>query len=399
MRDLLLEKEPNDYDVATNATPDQVRDLFGRRRTLAVGESFGVVIVLGPKGSGLNVEVATFRSETGYHDGRRPTDVVFSTPEMDAQRRDFTINGMFFDPLSKTVHDFVGGKEDLQRKLVRAIGVPRDRMTEDKLRLLRAVRFAAVLSFDLDSETAAAVQEMAHQVIIVSAERIAQELRKMLAHPNRARAMRLLEGLRLLEVIFPEVHEQTVHISEESWLNRLHVLQRLEEASFELAMAALLRDVPCPAGRRDRSNEEPGTVLAVCRRLKLSNEETDSIVWLAQHRDRVSRLADAMPSEWKPVAAEPLFSDLFRCERLEAELAGEQLEPFDRLAELLRPLSPEDLNPPELLTGQDLIALGHTPGRQFKEWLKQIRDAQLNGEIVSKEEAIAKVRDMAHDPS
>ena len=187
----MLDRVPNDYDVATDARPQQVRDLFGHRRTLAVGEHFGVIIVVGPQRSAGQVEVATFRNDGQYVDGRRPESVEFSSPEEDARRRDFTINGMFFDPVERQVLDFVGGQEDLERGLIRAIGAPRHRMQEDKLRLLRAVRFASTLEFELEAETADAIREMAAEISVVSAARIAQELRKMLAHSNRDTALAL----------------------------------------------------------------------------------------------------------------------------------------------------------------------------------------------------------------
>ncbi|MGH7200793.1 MAG: CCA tRNA nucleotidyltransferase, partial [Planctomycetaceae bacterium] len=177
VRDLLLGREPQDYDVATDAVPETVRDLFGRRRTLAVGASFGVIIVRGPQSE---VEVATFRTDLGYSDGRRPDAVAFSTPQEDAQRRDFTINGMFYDPIAERIIDYVGGEEDLKRRIIRAIGRPEDRMAEDKLRMLRAVRFAARFDFAIDPATLTAIQQQARELVIVSAERIAAEMRHIL---------------------------------------------------------------------------------------------------------------------------------------------------------------------------------------------------------------------------
>ena len=195
---------PQDYDVATDGRPEAVRELFGRRRTLAVGASFGVIVVVGSKKSG-NIEVATFRTEGPYADGRRPEHVVFSTPEEDAQRRDFTINGMFYDPVAEKVYDYVGGEKDLAAGIVRAIGNPSDRMSEDKLRLLRAVRFAATLEFALEAATADAVRAQAREIRVVSAERITQELRKMLVDLHRRRAMELARQLELLAEIVPEL--------------------------------------------------------------------------------------------------------------------------------------------------------------------------------------------------
>ena len=202
VRDQLVGKAPKDYDVATNATPEQVRELFGKKRTLAIGESFGVITVLGPK-SADPIEVATFRRDTGYSDGRRPDAVEFTDAREDAIRRDFTINGMFFDPIKQEVIDYVGGQEDLQRRVVRAIGDPHERIAEDKLRMLRAIRFAAVFDFELHHDTLLAVQQHVQDIKVVSGERIGAELRRMFNHSNRAVAVRLLSQSKLLPEILP----------------------------------------------------------------------------------------------------------------------------------------------------------------------------------------------------
>jgi poly(A) polymerase len=394
VRDLLRGELPNDYDVATTATPDEVRQTFGPKRTLAVGESFGVIIVLGPKGSGLSLEIATFRREGEYADGRRPDRVEYCTPEEDARRRDFTINGMFYDPLTQSVHDFVGGQADLQAKLVRAIGDPRDRMGEDKLRMLRAVRFASMLDFQLDEPTAFAVADMASQVVIVSAERIAQELRKMLAHPRRARAVRLCAELKLLDVVLPEVQTFTRHVSEERWQQILKLLEDLGAAEFAVALAALLRDVPSPETRRDRSPQERDTVLAICRRLKLSNDETDRVCWLTAQRGSLAELPRQSLASIKRMATQPGFGDLLQLERTAAQVEGREAAPYVWLDEFLLNNLPADLNPPELVTGRDLIDLGYAAGPNFKDWLTAVRDAQLNGEISNRDEALELVRQL-----
>src|SRR5690606_34637150 len=207
VRDLMLGRAPQDYDVATNARPEQVREVFGRRRTHAVGESFGVILVLESGRKGRQVEVATFRTEGVYSDGRRPDSVEFCTPEEDARRRDFTINGMFFDPLHERVLDYVGGEADLGQGIVRAIGDAHDRMSEDKLRMLRAVRFTATFDFHLDETTAAAIRSMAGEIRVVSWERITQELQKMLVDQHRERAIRLCHDLGLLGIILPELRD------------------------------------------------------------------------------------------------------------------------------------------------------------------------------------------------
>ncbi len=259
VRDQLLGNEPKDYDVATDATPDQVIAAFPNRKTLAIGAAFGVIAVVGPRSAGM-VEVATFRRDLAYSDGRRPDCVEFCSPEEDAQRRDFTINGMFYDPLEERVHDYVGGQADLQRGLIRAIGEPRERFTEDKLRLLRAVRFTARFEFKLDEETQAAIQELAPQLRSVSVERISEELRKMLVVPRRAGGVRLLRETNLLQVIFPEWEDLLFRdLSLETdrfgqvWDSMLAELEGLDQPSFPLALAVLLAPLPAllPGGKND----------------------------------------------------------------------------------------------------------------------------------------------------
>src|SRR5437762_3715435 len=203
VRDQLMGQLPKDYDVATDAVPDRVREVFGKRRTLPIGASFGVITVLGPEAAG-QIDVATFRRDATYSDGRHPDAVSFSDAEHDAQRRDFTINGLFFDPLEDRVIDYVGGQDDLARRVIRAIGDPLARIAEDKLRMLRAVRFAARFDFAIDDKTLAAIKQQARELVIVSAERIAAELRLILTHPNRARGMELLADTGLLEIVLPE---------------------------------------------------------------------------------------------------------------------------------------------------------------------------------------------------
>ena len=310
VRDHLLGKTPKDYDVATNATPDQVRKVFKARKTLDVGASFGVIIVVGSKKAG-QVEVATFRSDGSYSDGRRPDSVIFSSPEEDARRRDFTINGMFFDPLEHKVLDFVGGEHDLGQGYVRAIGDPHERMREDKLRLLRAVRFTAHLEFGLARATKAAVTEMASEIHVVSAERIAAELRRMLIDQHRHVAIELADDVGLLREILPEVTVLRSEIgnddSKETQLPtdtrrpkavvaislspQLTALRLLQDPSFELAFAVLLLGV---------SNVE-----AICRRLKLSNDELDKTAWLVRQQDALREPDKLSLAQLKRLLAHP----------------------------------------------------------------------------------------------
>lgn len=373
VRDFLLGRPAKDFDIATDARPEAVQALFGKRKTLAVGAAFGVIVVIGPKGQG-HVEVATFRSDGAYIDGRRPDSVSFSSPEADAQRRDFTINGMFYDPLAGQLHDFVGGERDLSQRLIRAIGVPQERMREDKLRLLRAVRFAATLEFDLDAETAAAVRELASELRVVSVERIADELRKMLRDRHRRRAMELCDAVNLLTQMFPELDTQP--LAAEQWKQ----LTLLGEAPFELGLATLLQELP------------PATVADICRRLKLANAESELVIWLVtnQHQWRGARgfsLAELKRKLSHPheaaarqfsraalLAAEADLSDLLFCEEYR------QRTPLD------------EINPPPLVTGNELIQLGFAPGPSFKHLLERLRDAQLNGDVRTREEALAQAQ-------
>lgn len=381
VRDLLMGRVAQDYDVATNATPEQVRDLLGRRRTLSVGHSFGVIIALPPDRTARQVEVATFRSEGVYLDGRRPSHVQFSTPEVDAQRRDFTINGMFYDPIEEQVLDYVGGQIDLRRKLLRAIGVPHERMIEDKLRLLRAVRFAATLEFQIEDQTQSAVSQLACELNVVSAERISQELRKILTHRTRVRGVHLLNETGLRSVIFPEVSNESDVLLE-------HTLGHLpESASFELSLAVILHQLPAtPTEPRTASR---GSVWEVARRLKLSTEEMSAIAWLISHLDQWNDAARQTEAQLKRVLAHPRSAELrqlIRAVRLAQCLPLVEIDFVDRYA---TDHTAFEINPPELISGRDLIERGLVPGPEFKQLLDLIRDAQLNGEVTTREAALA----------
>ncbi|WP_437192959.1 CCA tRNA nucleotidyltransferase [Planctomicrobium sp. SH527] len=389
VRDFLRGVEPHDYDVATNARPEQVRELFGRNRTLAVGESFGVVIVLGPKGTGISVEVATFRQDGTYLDGRRPDHVEFCGPEDDAQRRDFTINGLFFNPLTETVHDYVGGQADLERKIIRAIGNPQDRMTEDKLRMLRAVRFTAILNFQLDEATAQAIQGMADQVTVVSAERIAQEFRKMLPHVHRALAVNLCSELGLMPYVMPEVYRCSIENRPDRWAEILQILRELITDDFTTVMAALLRDTQVLADKKNRGTIPAGTVSSACNRLKLSNQETTRICWLTSNKYALETLFEQPISALKRFASQSGFGELFHLERTAARVEGRSDEPYAWIEARLQEIPVEELDPPPLLTGDDLIRHGFKAGPRFKDLLDSVRDAQLNGQLHSTDDAIA----------
>ena len=381
VRDILLGLEPSDYDVATNATPEQAMNSLPYR-SLAIGVSFGVVRVRHPRRQGIEVEIATFRSDLAYIDGRRPTGVVYSSPELDAARRDFTINGMFMDPVGRRVIDYVGGRSDLDARLLRAIGDPTARFDEDKLRLLRAVRFAARFDLRIEPETLSAVKAMAGDVVVVSPERIAQELRRMLVHRNRAKAMSMAMDYGLLAAVLPPVSELRGSV----WDETVHVLDLLpEKPSFTLAFAALLHGVGGPSGGPDggRTSDELG------RRLKLSNVERERVSWLtAHHRDLVDapNLGDA---KLKRMLAEPGIDELLALHRAVALASTGDARHVDYCEDYRRREPSGPINPPPLLTGHDLVRHGLKPGVRFATLLEQVRDAQLDGRIKSRDEALA----------
>lgn len=411
VRDCLLGRAPKDYDVATNALPDQIRELFGRRRTLEIGVAFGVVAVIGPKKAGI-VEVTTFRHDAAYSDGRHPDAVSFTTARDDAQRRDFTINGLFYDPLetdeSCRVKDFVGGVNDLRSRVIRAIGDPRARFDEDKLRMLRAVRFAATFDFALDTGTRQAVTELANTLAVVSAERIAQEMRAMLVHPRRASAVRILCETGLLEVVLPELTPlvgQPIDAArpggEDRWQRTLNVLDRLDRQSFPLALAASLHAVGWESGE---STEGPGAVRAadavrrVSERWRLSNKDTEHAAWLAEHH-RSLLAADTMPwPRLQRFLITPGIDELLELHAAIASAAGHSTWHLDFCRQKLS-LPEAELNPPPLLTGDELKQHGVPPGKIYKTLLDRVRDAQLNRQVTTLEQALALVdRLRLHQP-
>jgi poly(A) polymerase len=405
VRDELLGLVPRDYDVATDATPDEVRRLF--RRTVAVGAAFGVVEVLGPRP--LKVQVATFRSDVSYSDGRRPDQVVFSSPREDAERRDFTINGMFFDPVEDRLIDYVGGRADLDARVLRAIGDPVKRFTEDKLRMLRGVRIATRFGLALDAATAAAARAMAGQITIVSAERIADELRKLLVDPRRAQGVALMDDLGLVRPILPELLPMKglpqgppgAPVGD-LWDHVLAVLARLgETASFPLAFAAILHDVgkPRTVARTAEKytfyhHEHVGRRIAseVCERLKLSNEERERVEWLVERHQYLADAPQMRPSRRNPVLIHPGIDELLRLHEADALASGHSLDHVAFCWELLAKRTAVDLNPPPLLTGDDLKAMGVQQGPIYKRLLDAVREAQLDGTIATKEQAIALVQ-------
>ena len=377
VRDQLLGLTPKDYDVATKATPEEVRALFGKKRTLAIGQSFGVITVLGPKCAGM-IEVATFRSDGEYSDGRRPDSVHFCSAEEDARRRDFTVNGLFYCPVEDRVIDFVGGREDMERKVVRAIGNPDARFGEDKLRMLRAVRFAATYGFTIDEQTLATIRRRYEEVTVVSAERIAAELRRMFSHRTRRAAVSLLRDSRLGEAVLPEVFAESKACSA-AFENALKMLGFLQDASFPLALATLLH------GFIDES-----VVELFGRRLKLSNDEIARVSWLLAYAESLDDAPRQPWSQIQPLLIHPGVEDLLELGRVRMRLEGRSAEALTFCRERLL-LAPDVLNPAPLIDGQDLISLGIAPGPIFAVLLQKARDAQLDGEIWTREEAMARI--------
>jgi len=417
VRDLILGRVPADYDVATSATPDEVMRLFPQ--TYAVGAQFGVVLVPirrdGPEGERDNysVEVATFRSDGAYSDGRHPDQVQFSKEaRLDVQRRDFTINGLLLDPVGPEVLDFVGGRDDLERGIIRTIGNPHQRFTEDKLRLLRAVRFAARFGYAIEEKTLAAIRELAPQIHQVSRERIRDEILKMLTEGRARQAFELLDQTNLLEQVLPEVKKMQgveqppqFHPEGDVWVHTLMLLEGLPpNCSRTLALGALLHDVGKPPTFRraaDRirfdQHDEVGTTMAaeICRRFRLSNEETDQVCTLVANHMRFANITRMKDSTLKRFFRLPRFEEHLELHRLDCMGSHRGLDLYNFAQEKLRSLPPEQIRPVPLITGDDLIAAGYQPGRQFKAWLTAVEDAQLEGSIGTKEEALALVRHKA----
>jgi poly(A) polymerase len=389
VRDLLLGLTPKDFDVATDAPPERVRDLF--RNTQAVGAAFGVILVR--QGQSV-VEVATFRSDGKYLDGRRPSEVHFTTAAEDAQRRDFTINGLFLDPIADKVIDHVGGQEDLKAKRLRAIGSPVARFEEDSLRLLRAVRLSARLNFEIEAATAEAVRTHASQLRRVSPERIAEELRMMLTPTTRAAAWELLWKLDLTPELFRFLHVETVRKPDPS----MYLFARVapgEGIPFgpALAAAAICYQLQLTAPSVDaRELFQPARMTAAVgalrKSLKLSNEETDAMrLTLA---GITPLLADPEPTvaKMKRFLAGPQAS-WSRALLQALDEAGYLRDRFHWLAERLSDLEKEDVAPPPLLDGEMLTAAGLSPGPIFRKLLDAVYDAQLEHRVKNKEEALA----------
>jgi poly(A) polymerase len=419
VRDLLLNREPADYDVATSATPDEVIHLFPQ--TFAVGAQFGVVLVPVRRNSAEGerdnyvIEVATFRSDGAYSDGRHPDEVQFSKDaRVDVQRRDFTINGLLLDPDTREVLDYVGGREDLKQGIIRTIGQAHQRFAEDKLRMLRAVRFAARFGYSIDEQTFAAIRELAPQIHQVSRERVRDEILKMLTEGHARRAFELLDQTHLLEQVLPEIKKMQgvqqppqYHPEGDVWIHTLMLLEGLPAGCPKtLALGALLHDVGKPPTFRvapDRirfdSHAEIGTKMAaeICRRFRLSNDDTDQVLSLVANHMRFGDVQRMKDSTLKRFFRLPRFEQHLELHRLDCQSSHGDLSLYDFAKEKFQTLPAEQIRPQPLITGADLIAAGYKPGRHFKELLTAVEDAQLEGSIRTREEAMKLVLQKARE--
>jgi poly(A) polymerase len=424
VRDLLLGREPEDYDVATSATPDIVLDMFPR--TFAVGAHFGVVLVASEIGGACKegavdercvTEVATFRSDGAYSDGRHPDAVSYTkSAAEDVQRRDFSINGLLLDPLQlfpdlrAAVIDYVGGLEDLDAGVIRAIGRPEIRFEEDQLRLLRAVRFAARFGFVIESATFNAMRKLAARIHAVSRERIREELTKMLTEGHARRAFELLDETDLLVQVLPEISRMKgvaqppqYHPEGDVWIHTLMLLEQLEAGcAMTLAWGALLHDVGKPPTYREAPDRirfdghvEVGVAIGaeICRRFRFSNDETHQILALIENHMRFADAPRMKASTLKRFFRLENFPEHLALHRMDCLAAHRNVDIWNFVRERYESMPEEAVRPVPLITGRELIAAGYTPGPAFKEVLRAIEDAQLEGSITTQEEALALARE------
>jgi putative nucleotidyltransferase with HDIG domain len=423
VRDKLLGVEPKDFDVATSARAEEVQRFFPH--TIPVGAQFGVVVVVHGQET---CEVATFRLDGLYLDGRHPVHVTFSNAREDAVRRDFTINGMFYDPETEQVIDYVNGQTDLTAGVIRAIGDPHARFAEDRLRMLRAIRLAARLGFTIEAETFAAMQELAPTIVDIAWERIGDEIIKILTEPsfdkgphlslaqprqNGARhAFELLSASGLLQVILPEVEamrgvEQSpdFHPEGDVFVHTMLLLDKLRCPAETLALGALLHDVAKPLCQERKEHRitfyghcEKGAELAVaiCQRLKRSRATWERVEYLVKNHLRILSAPEMRSATLKRLLREDGIIELLALARLDALSSSGDLRAYEFCQQKLAELSPEQIAPPRLLTGKDLLALGLPPGPRFKEILEAVEEKQLEGQLQTREEALAWVEQSLH---
>jgi putative nucleotidyltransferase with HDIG domain len=410
VRDLLLGRVPKDYDVATDAPPERILELFPDARQ--VGAHFGVMLV---RRAGAEVEVATFRSEHSYQDGRHPSHVQFETdPRQDALRRDFTINALLQDPESGEVLDFTGGRADLEARLIRAIGNPASRFGEDHLRMLRAVRLAASLRFEIEPGTMRAIQRSAEAIQRVAAERIGDELARILTEGGARRGLELLDQSRLLLEILPEVwatkgveQPKEFHPEGDVWTHTLMMLAMLQDPSLTLALGVLLHDVGKPPTFRvqERIRFDGHAALgakmavAILNRLRFSGQVAQSVEALVADHLRFKDVKQMRESTLRRFLRQPHFAELLELHRLDCLASHGWLDNYEFILSRQRELPPERLKPERLITGDDLIRAGYVPGADFRKALNAVEDAQLESRIHTRDEALELVQALLGPPA
>lgn len=403
VRDFLLNKTPQDYDIATSARPEDVQRIFPR--TIPVGAQFGVVLVML---DGQSFEVASFRFDGPYLDGRRPSQVRYGTLQEDIFRRDFTINGMVYDPVENRVIDLVEGKRDLARRCIRAIGDPRQRFEEDRLRMVRAIRFAASLNFDIDSLTLDAIKQSAPMITQISAERIGEEITRILTEGGARRGFELLDETGLLRILLPEIEEMKGveqspehHPEGDVFKHTLLTLCHLEKPTETLAYGCLLHDVGKPVcfrkeadritfyGHTDRGAE---MAQAILKRLKRGRAVWERVAYLVKNHLRHTQAPKMRLSTLKRFLREEGIDELLELARIDALSSSGDLQYYHFCQERRSQMQEEEIRPEPLLRGTDLIAMGYIPGPIFAEILRRVEDAQLGGELTSRQEAIEWVK-------
>lgn len=403
VRDRLRGVEPKDFDIATSAHPHAVQKMF--EKTIPVGAAFGVILVVEDETS---FEVATFRTEGGYQDGRRPTQVAYAGVNEDASRRDFTVNGLYFDVKKNEVIDLVGGQADLKKKVIRTIGKPEDRFIEDHLRMLRAIRFAVQLDFEIDSATIQAVKKHASKLSKISQERIREEFSKIMTSPDPLRGIKLCDETKLLDHILPEMEkmkgvEQPMEFHPEGdvWVHTLMLVEGLKNAPIELAMGVLLHDVAKPATFdrapdriRFHGHDTLGAEMAkdICKRLAFSNDQTHLISELVLHHLRFKDAKAMRLSTLKRFIGMDRFDLHLELHRLDCLASHGNLDAYHFCKEKQEEFAKLPPPPSKLVTGQDLIELGHKPGPEFAKVLRAMEDGVLEGTITTREQAIDFVR-------
>jgi len=406
VRDFLLGREPQDFDIATDAKPEQVEKLF--RKTIPVGKKFGVIIVVENE---IQFQVATFRAEANYQDGRRPEKIEFANAEADASRRDFTVNGLFYDPLTQKIHDWVSGENDLRAKIIRTIGAPDERFGEDHLRMLRAVRFAAQLNFEIEPQTFSAIQTLAAKIKVISAERVRDELVKLFCPPHASRGLVLLRDSGLLEYVLPELAatiacEQSPDFHPEGSVFN-HIRLMLEKLPIDpdplLPWAVLLHDIAKPVTAEKNlatgkihfyGHEKVGADMAekILQRLKFPNQQTEEILEAVRHHMQFKDVKLMRKATLRRLLMRETFLLELELHKLDCLGSSGSLENYNFLVEQAEELKQQPQIHPPLLTGNDLIALGVKPGKELGALLHEIRERQLADELKTPDDARAWVK-------